>query len=402
MFRLPFLSDVLENITTESSPGASRRSVLHGFLGGSIAAVLPGMAAAPTATGAGLRMPPSAPMRASATDADRREWHGFRERFMTAEGRIVDTANDGISHSEGQGYAMLMAEWADDRESFERLLNWTRANLSRPTDHLYSWRWNPAHRPAVRDKNNASDGDLMIAWALLRGADRWNVPTWRALAERIGRDILRLCVIQAGGRTVLLPGASGFDKADRVTLNPSYYHLAAIRALARVVPDSTWARLDADGRWLMDAARFGRWNLPADWVDLGRSDGTLRPSADRAPRFSWDAIRVPLFLAWAGHGSTAAVGSVYQFWTQARPNRLPAWADLRTNTLSPYTGHAGVAAVAALSLSALSGRPTELPSQAEATDYYGGALVLLARMAAQEGVTPNRAPAASPLVVASR
>jgi len=400
MFRLPFLTSPAGQ--AEEARGASRRNVLHAFIGGSVAAVLPGMAAAPTASGAGLRMPPSAPLRTTAVDLDRREWLGFRERFMTAEGRIIDTANEGISHSEGQGYAMLIAEWADDRESFERLLAWTRANLSRPSDHLFSWRWNPAHRPAVRDKNNATDGDLMIAWALLRAADRWNVPAWRALAERIGRDILRLCVRQVGGRTVLLPGATGFEKADRVTLNPSYYHFAAIRALARVAPDSAWARLDADGRWLLDAARFGRWNLPADWVDLARADGGLRPSADRPPRFSWDAIRVPLFLAWAGHGGTAAVGAVYQFWTQARPERLPAWADLRANTLSPYTGHAGVAAVAALSFAALSGRVPELPSQAEATDYYGGALVLLSRIAAQEGIAPTRAPAASPVVVAAR
>lgn len=400
MFRLPLSIFVAD--PTEAAPLSSRRSVLHGFLGGSIAAVLPGMAAAPTASGAGLRMPPSAPLRATASEADQREWLGFRERFMTAEGRIIDTANEGISHSEGQGYAMLIAEWADDRESFERLLNWTRANLSRPSDNLFAWRWNPAHRPAVRDKNNASDGDLMIAWALLRAADRWHVPAWRALAERIGRDILRLCVRHVGGRTVLLPGATGFDRSDRVMLNPSYYHLGAIRALARVVPDSNWARLDADGRWLMEVARFGRWNLPADWVDLSRADGTVRPSADRAPRFSWDAIRVPLFLAWAGHGSVPAVGAVYQFWAQARPERLPAWADLRANTLSPYTGHAGVAAVAALSFAALSGRPPQLPSQAEATDYYGGALVLLSRIAAQEGITAARAPAVSPVVVAAR
>lgn len=400
MPRLPFLTSTADQ--SEDPRATSRRSILHAFIGGSVAAVLPGMAAAPTASGAGLRMPPSAPLRASADDADRREWLGFRERFMTAEGRVVDTANESISHSEGQGYAMLMAEWADDRESFERLLNWTRANLSRASDHLFSWRWNPAHRPAVRDKNNASDGDLMIAWALLRGADRWNVPAWRALAERIGRDLLRLCVKQVGGRTVLLPGVSGFDKPDRVTLNPSYYHLAAIRALARVVPDSTWARLDADGRWLMDAARFGRWNLPADWVDLSRTDGALRPAADRPARFSWDAIRVPLFLAWAGHGSTAAVGAVYQFWAQARPERLPAWADLRSGGLSPYTGHAGVSAVAALSFAALAGRAPQLPSQAEATDYYGSALVLLSRMAAQEGIAAARAPVASPVVVAAR
>jgi endo-1,4-beta-D-glucanase Y len=40
-------------------------------------------------------------------------WRQYKDRFVTSEGRVVDNANGGISHSEGQGYAMLIAERLD-------------------------------------------------------------------------------------------------------------------------------------------------------------------------------------------------------------------------------------------------------------------------------------------------
>nr|WP_301540442.1 glycosyl hydrolase family 8 [Proteus mirabilis] len=36
-------------------------------------------------------------------------WQQFKARYITPEGRVIDSANQNISHSEGQGYGMLMA-----------------------------------------------------------------------------------------------------------------------------------------------------------------------------------------------------------------------------------------------------------------------------------------------------
>ncbi|SUB19146.1 Minor endoglucanase Y precursor [Pantoea agglomerans] len=36
-------------------------------------------------------------------------WETFKSRFVTSEGRITDTANNNVSHTEGQGYGMLLA-----------------------------------------------------------------------------------------------------------------------------------------------------------------------------------------------------------------------------------------------------------------------------------------------------
>ncbi len=34
-------------------------------------------------------------------------WERYKARFMMPDGRIIDTANGNVSHTEGQGFAML-------------------------------------------------------------------------------------------------------------------------------------------------------------------------------------------------------------------------------------------------------------------------------------------------------
>ena len=100
-------------------------------------------------------------------------WPGFKAAFLQPDGRIVDTGNGGISHSEGQGYALLLAEAGDDRAAFDRIHQWTEQMLARHDVALFSWRYDPRAAVPVGDTNNASDGDILIAWALLRAGQRW-------------------------------------------------------------------------------------------------------------------------------------------------------------------------------------------------------------------------------------
>ena len=59
------------------------------------------------------------------------DWRSFKAAYLRPEGRIVDTGNGGISHSEGQGYGMLLAEHAGDQETFDSLFGWTEHVLAR-------------------------------------------------------------------------------------------------------------------------------------------------------------------------------------------------------------------------------------------------------------------------------
>jgi endoglucanase len=334
-----------------------------------------------------LRTASAAPPHARGGEAA--EWAVFRSRFMHPEGRIIDTGNGGISHSEGQGWGMLCAERAGDRAGFDLLYGWTRRTLNRPGDNLFAWRYRP--ETGVDDPNNATDGDLMIAWALLRAGQRWREPAHVAAGSAIARDVLRLLVRPFGEGVVLLPGIAGFESREQVVVNPSYYTFPAFRALAQAVPDPLWLRLASDGLGLLRRARFGRWSLPADWVALPRGGGRPVPAPGWPARFSYDAVRVPLYLAWAGLARESAAVSAARFWSDPAHARLPAWADLSSDATSPYRAPSGIEAIARLTAAHQleDVTPPPLPSVTEARDYYSAILTLLTRLACRDSLTTS-------------
>lgn len=327
------------------------------------------------------------PAAANPEDALRGQWARFRDQFMTPEGRVVDTGNGGVSHSEGQGWAMLCAARADDPVSFHRIYGWTMRVLKRPQDELFSWRYAPTLATPVRDANNATDGDLFIAWALLEAGARWGDAGHAAQGAALARDILRRLVRLVGGHLVLMPGLRGFEHQTHVVLNPSYYAFPAIRALAAAVPDPAWLRLAADGLGLLRRARFGRWGLPPDWLMLRREDGRVSPAPGWPARFSYDAVRVPLYFAWVGLTEEPVAIAAGRFWFDRAHRHLPAWADLSSDMVSPYAASPGITAVAQLLRVPRSAETTQacIPQESIAhSDYYSASLSLLVALAARD------------------
>lgn len=312
---------------------------------------------------------------------DAADWAEFQQRFVQPDGRVVDTGNRNISHSEGQSYGLLAALRANDRPAFQRILAWTWASLKRPQDNLFAWRWSPETTPNVTDNNNAADGCIGIAWALLEAAERWRVPDYRARALAVARDVQRQCFIELGGRWLLLPGAYGFRNANRVVVNLSYYMLPALQALGEALNDATWVRVEADGLALMRDARFGRWGLPPDWLELSMAGAAPAIARNWPPRYSFDAVRVPLFLAWGGSAMHPAVQACGEFYMHQNGRPVPAWADLSNDSLAPYAANAGITAVAALARAVRRLSGPALPRVAAGHDYYSAALTLLARAA---------------------
>lgn len=312
------------------------------------------------------------------------EWALFRARYVSPEGRVIDTGNGNSSHSEGQGWALLMAEAHGDRATFERVLSWTQRSLKRPYDALHAWNWRPNRAQPVEDGNNASDGDIFIAWALLRASQRWQQPQYREMAREICNDLARLCIRQIGGRFVLLPAAFGFEHRDHVVVNPSYYVFPAFSDFAALGGDGTpWHSLYQDGLSMLREARFGRWGLPPDWLRLPRAGGRPSIAPNWQPRFSYDAVRVPLYLAWAGLAREPAATAAVAFWNRTDMPYQPAWVMLTDNMPAPYALNSGQQAV-----NRLAGHmaPTRgpLPSVKEADNYYSAALTVLSHIAMAE------------------
>lgn len=67
-------------------------------------------------------------------------WAAYKRRFVEADGRVADTGNLGTSHSEGQGYGLLLAAAAADRETFDRIWSWTNSRLLIRSDRLAATR----------------------------------------------------------------------------------------------------------------------------------------------------------------------------------------------------------------------------------------------------------------------
>lgn len=312
-------------------------------------------------------------------------WTDFKGRFLTEDGRVIDNGNGKVSHSEGQGFAMVLAVAADDRPAFDLIWSWTEVHLRRRDDALFSWRYVPDAANPVDDPNDAADGDIFIAWALARGAIRWSDPALETASAEIRRAILRKLVVEAGGRRLLLPGVDGFrvetnkgkqgDAPPDLIINPSYYVFPAFADFHAVAPDEGWDRLSADGMALLLDARFGRYGLPPDWL-LVTGDGRLAPAPGWPPRFGYDAARVPLYLVWGR--APAAQFTALRAWFGGTWGVTPAWVDLATGKLAAYQASRGVRAVAGLVLGTRD-VAAEVPLADD--NYYSAVLALLAAAA---------------------
>lgn len=345
-----------------------RRQVMAGMGGLAIAgcskARAPDDRALATENSAAIE-PPTLPATGAANGVN---WASFKQRFMADDGRIVDNGNGGVSHSEGQSYGLLLAQAAGDRVAFDKILAWTETKLARPDVALYVWRYDPRAANPVADRNNATDGDLLIAYALAKAANRWREPRYAARSRTIVDAIATRLVKTVGGRMLMLPGLNGFSTAARTTINPSYYVWPALDLFAKTGKTTVWRRVITDGEALLTAARFGAHRLPTDWIDVSNT-GAIAPAADKPPRFGFDAIRVPLFASVSGR--SALIEPILTWWRSMPAEQISAWIDVVSGQVAEYPLSVGGRAVVSRALG------TRAPDTL-ATDYYAAALQCLA------------------------
>lgn len=304
-------------------------------------------------------------------------WEVYKARFLMPDGRIIDTANNNVSHSEGQGFAMLIAEFNNDKETFDKLWQWTRQTLQNKESGLFYWRYNPTSADPVADKNNATDGDTLIAWALLKAEARWRDKQYGKAADEITKALLAKNVIDYAGYKVMLPGEQGFHLNSEIILNPSYFIFPAWSAFAQRSHLQIWQTLMKDGQTLLSQMGNGTTNLPTDWMAL-RADGQLSPAKGWPPRMSYDAIRIPLYLYWNDKHSPLLLP--WRIWF-SQYNRLetPAWVNVITDEKAPYMMNGGLLAVRDLTM----GMALTAPQITAQEDYYSASLKMLVWLAYQ-------------------
>ncbi|GAU85822.1 glycosyl hydrolase family 8 [Bosea sp. BIWAKO-01] len=314
-----------------------------------------------------------------------RLWPAYRDRFITPEGRVIDNGNGGISHSEGQGYAMVLAAAAQDRETFDRLWAWTSRELGVRPDGLSAWRWQADAKPNVTDTNNASDGDILIAWALGEAGIRWEEPRYTQAMQKITAAVFRQNVVGSRVGPVLLPGAVGFgakEQPDGPIVNLSYWIFPAIDRLQKLDPAQDWAALRRSGLALLRESRFGPLKLPPEWLSVGAQRSA--PAAQFERSFGYNAIRIPLYLAWSSRAATDHLLPYLTMWNQ-NENIGPFVIEIDDGKAREPLDAAGYKMVFALVQCVANNKPvpTELATRNNEL-YYPSTLGLLSLLAISE------------------
>ncbi|MEZ4292960.1 MAG: glycosyl hydrolase family 8 [Myxococcota bacterium] len=234
--------------------------------------------------------PPPSPDRVARLDELSALWSFYQFRYVE-DGRVVSLDEDRITTSEGQGYGMLRAVWSDDRETFDRVWDWTKRNLQVRDDRLFAWKW----KGRVLDVHSATDADSDIALALLLAARLFEEPAYETEALEVIRDIWRLEILDAGGR--YFPVAGDWALREKMpTLHVAYLAPYAYAEFAKVDDGHPWARVIETSydvlRWLFVDREL---LFPPEIVYVARESGELHlesPRDRRIAEFGYDAFPI--------------------------------------------------------------------------------------------------------------
>ena len=306
------------------------------------------------------------------------DWTQFKKTYIEY-GRVIDIGQNKISHTEGQGMALLLAVQNNDPETFAQAWNWTQSRLQVRDDKLFAWSWSPEN--GVNDMNNASDGDLLIAWALSRAYTKWNKPSYLFAAIQVSQSIRAKLLRKTAKGTVILPGVLGFEKPDGIKLNLSYWVFPAINELSALDPAPEWEELRLTGLQLIQEARFGKWQLPPDWLNL--QNDVIAPADN--DQFGYDAVRIPLYMIWGRQATPSSLKPFQNYWDSFSGNApIPAWVNVNTGEVATYNASIGLESVAALTIAYPNIDSTKLPSSNQPQDYYSYLLSLFTKMALED------------------
>jgi endoglucanase len=321
-------------------------------------------------------------------------WEAWKRGYLQPDGRVVDRLQQNASHSEGQGYGMVLATEFGDLEAFRRMFDWTEIHLAVRGDPLLAWRFLPDAMERVPDLNNASDGDLFYAWALLRAARRFNDRRYLQRATDIAEALAERCIVASpmdNGTTVMLPAAFGFVHEGRVTLNPSYLMPAAMRELAAATGITALANAAMHGEILLEQIAVA--GPVPDWVSITAAG--VGPAEGFSPYAGYEAMRVPLFLIWSGqtrHPAVAQMMRVYER-TVLPGQPVPTRISPDGSAVIEASNDPGYRAIAALISCA--GRIGQVGSDMPPFDgtqpYYPATLQMFAMIAANQ-IAPECVP----------
>ena len=239
-------------------------------------------------------------------------WRAYRNRFVTADGRVVRPESGNDTVSEGQAYAMLRAVWMDDRRRLRPRVavdarpSWAHGPRRLVVDGvaLESRQWRPRrrlerrHRRRCRSRAGARHGGgpvvrIKRAETCLRIRD--------AARQVLAELIAHATTTDRDGTRLLLPGVWADQRAEGrgIVLNPSYFAPASYRVFAQLTGDPRWLELAAGSYQVLDAvcATGARPTPIPDWVRWDSREAWTADGGASGAKSSWDAVRIPWRVA---------------------------------------------------------------------------------------------------------
>jgi len=229
--------------------------------------------------------------------------------------RIKGCNGDDNTCSEGMGYGMLLSVAAGDQTAFDRLNRFRKAlgaeyNKVYTSGGLMAWNSGNSCPPSASggNANNAPDGDLDAAMALVQASKRWPIGTYKDDALSLMDGIWANNIGTSGGNPYV--GAGTVNLKDKSFM--SYWTLGYFQVFARFVTDATkqqnWKGLATRGYTLLKTIQAN----PAcngEFPESVQIDGTLW-NGDPCD-FGYDSCRVPWRLAadyvWFGTADSKAM-----------------------------------------------------------------------------------------------
>jgi len=309
-----------------------------------------------------------------------KNWIAYKEQFIT-DGQVIDRENNNLSSSEGQGFALLFAVFSNDRKQFEKIWARTQQHMQRK-DYLFrgqvDFSEKTCDKACISSQPNASNGDIIIAWALFAAENKWDRQIYLVEGFRVLDAIKAKLIDKKYGYQLVLPTEKSIQSGDKpLQINLSYWVFPAFNLFADITGDPIWSEVYQSGVSLMKWARFGKWDLPADWMMLSEDKVTLEGA--QSSTYGENANRLPLYLMLAKNYQTDLTAPYIAFWAQ---ESVPASVDLLTDQVSTLTVNTGMQAIQKATEANLNGdSDVTFPEISAKTDYYSATFILLSQLA---------------------
>lgn len=252
-------------------------------------------------------------------------------------GRSYINSSDDKSYqtgiSEAQGYGLYIVATAsqrgidrDGQKRFDSLYDYYKANNSRGT-HLMSWyqKYDTSSNLLSKDDNNATDGDLYAAHALIQASQAYQNKKdyYMSEAKAILSDILKYNYnpdkeILTTGNWVEknTPAYNAFRSSDVI---PMFFE-----EFAKTTGDKRWLRISQSmTSKLNDMSKSTRSGLVSDMVSVeGRVPTPIRLGSDDDTLYGYNAVRVPVVLSKTTNTDANAVSDRILNFFQQQPDYM--------------------------------------------------------------------------------